>query len=134
MFSEWTTISMKPRKKAGPYPRPSHLKPAADQDLATEIAQLAGGADQLAARAEVLSKKGDHRLACHLVDWAFKNSPENVAVKAAVYNVYRARAEAEPSTMAMGIFLSAARDSGVAPQEAAGLVFELQDKRGRQIK
>ena len=113
---------------------PSHLKPAADQDLAAEIAQLAGGADQLAARAEALSKKGDHRLACHLADWAFKNAPNDAAVKTAVYNVYMARAQAELSTMAMGIFLSAARDSGVAPEEAAGLVFEAQDRRGQEVE
>jgi alkyl sulfatase BDS1-like metallo-beta-lactamase superfamily hydrolase len=113
---------------------PSHLKPAADQDLAVEIAKLAGGAEQLAARAEALSKEGEHRLACHLADWAFKNAPENTAVKTAVYNVYMARAQAEPSTMAMGIFLSAARETGMAPEEAANLVFELQDKRGQEVE
>jgi alkyl sulfatase BDS1-like metallo-beta-lactamase superfamily hydrolase len=113
---------------------PSHLKPAADQDLAVEIAQLAGGADQLATRAEALSKKGDHRLACHLADWAFKTAPEDTMVKTVLYNVYMARAQAEPSTMAMGIFLSAARESGLAPEEAANLVFELQDKRGQETE
>ena len=113
---------------------PSHLKPAADRELALEITRLAGGADQLAARAEALSKKGDHRLACHLVDWAFKTAPQDDGVKAAVYNVYMARAEAEPSTMAMGIYLSAARESGAAPEQAANLVFDLQDKRGRNMQ
>ena len=113
---------------------PSHLKPAADHDLATEIAHLAGGADRLAVRAEALSEKGNHRLACHLVDWASKTAPDNAAVNTAVYNVYMARAQAEPSTMAMGIFLAAARESGVAPEEAAGLVFEAQDKRGLDFK
>lgn len=112
---------------------PSHLKPAADKDLALEVARLAGGAEQLAARAEALSKKGDHRLACHLVDWAFKSAPDDAGVKAAVCEVYMARAQAEPSTMAMGIFLSAARESGVAPEEAANLVFDAQDKRGQNM-
>jgi alkyl sulfatase BDS1-like metallo-beta-lactamase superfamily hydrolase len=109
------------------------LKPAADKDLAMEIVRLAGGADRLAARAEALSKKGEHRLACHLVDWSFKVAPDDAGVKAAVYNVYMARAEAEPSTMAMGIFLSAARESGVETEAAANLVFDLQDKRGSAV-
>jgi alkyl sulfatase BDS1-like metallo-beta-lactamase superfamily hydrolase len=113
---------------------PSHLKPAADQDLAVEIAKLAGGAEQLAARAEALSKKGNHRLACHLADWSFMNAPEDTAVKTAFYNVYMARAQAEPSTMAMGIFLSAARETGMASEEAENLVFELQDKRGQEAE
>ena len=113
---------------------PSNLKPAADKDLATEIAQLAGGADRLAARAEALAKKGDHRLACHLIDWAFKIAPDDAGVKAAVYDVYMARAQAEPSTMAMGIFLCAARKSGVETEAAANLVFDLQDKRGQDSK
>jgi alkyl sulfatase BDS1-like metallo-beta-lactamase superfamily hydrolase len=113
---------------------PSHLKPAADQDLATEIARLAGGADKLAARAEALTKKGDHRLACHLVDWSLRIAPDDAGVKAAAYNVYMARAQAEPSTMAMGIFLSAARESGVEMEAASNLVFDLQDKRGQEIE
>ena len=88
----------------------------------------------MAARAEELSEKCAHRLACHLADWAFKTAPEDPTVKEAVYNVYMARAQAEPSTMAMGIFLSAARETGMAPEEAAGLVFELQDNRGSDLK
>jgi len=112
---------------------PSHLKPASDKSLGTEIAKLAGGVHKLAARAEDLSDEGDHRLACHLVDWAFKAAPDDDRVKAAVNNVYMARAQAESSTMAMGIFLSAARESGVGPEEEAGFVFDLQDKRGRDV-
>jgi alkyl sulfatase BDS1-like metallo-beta-lactamase superfamily hydrolase len=96
-----------------------------------EIARLAGGADRLAARAEALSKKRDHRLACRLVDWSIKIAPDDAGVKAAAYNVYMARAQAEPSTMAMGTFLAAARESGVEIEAAANLVFDLQDKRGR---
>ena len=43
-------------------------------------------------------------------------------------------AQAEPSTMAMGIYLAAAQDSGVAPEEAASLIFDLQDKRGQGME
>jgi alkyl sulfatase BDS1-like metallo-beta-lactamase superfamily hydrolase len=112
---------------------PSHLKPASEADLGMEIARLAGGADKLAARAESLSQKGDHRLACHLVDWAFRAAPDDDSVKAAVNSVYRARAQAEPSTMAMGIFLSAARESGIEAESPTDLVFKLQNERGSDI-
>ena len=38
--------------------------------LAAELADLAGGADRLAARAQELSEAGDHRMACQLVELA----------------------------------------------------------------
>jgi len=112
---------------------PSHLKPASDTSLGAEITQLAGGAQKLAARAEELSQKGDHRLACHLVDWAFIGSPDDDTVKSAVNKVYTARAQTESSTMAMGIFLSAARNSGVGPEAEAGFVFDRQAKGSHEI-
>jgi alkyl sulfatase BDS1-like metallo-beta-lactamase superfamily hydrolase len=110
---------------------PSHLKPASDKSLGAEIAHMAGGAQQLAARALELSQKGNHALACHLVDWAFIDSPDDDNVKSAVNTVYTARAQTESSTMAMGIFLSAAQKSGVHSETEAGFVFDLQDNRGR---
>ncbi|MDZ7734447.1 MAG: alkyl sulfatase dimerization domain-containing protein [Acidimicrobiia bacterium] len=47
---------------------PSHLKPASDAALASEVAALCGGAETLARRAAELSEAGDDRLACHLVE------------------------------------------------------------------
>ena len=88
---------------------PSHLKPAPEKALGEEIARLAGGADRLAARADELAAAGEFRLAGHLADWAGLAAPEDPAVRQTVRRVYTARAEAEKSTMAIGIFMSAAR-------------------------
>ena len=57
---------------------PSRLKPAPDAALATELAELAGGADALIDRAMQLCDDGDLRLACHLADlagWAAPDGP-----------------------------------------------------------
>lgn len=97
---------------------PSHLKPASERDQATEIARLAGGAEVLAARAEECLSAGDLRLACHLVDWAHMASPEDPGIGEIGARVYMARAEVESSTMAIGIYSSAARELG---GDAAGL-------------
>ena len=49
---------------------PAHLKPPTASSLAHEVADLAGGADALAARAQQVSEAGDHRLACQLIELA----------------------------------------------------------------
>ncbi len=41
--------------------------------------------------------RGDFRLACHLVDWAFMASPDDPEVRRIGAEVYAARAEAESS-------------------------------------
>jgi len=87
---------------------PSHLKPAPEKELGKEIAMLAGGADKLAKRAIELSGKGNHRLACHLADWAKMAGPESAMVRDTVKKVYTSRAMEETSTMARGIYMSAA--------------------------
>jgi glyoxylase-like metal-dependent hydrolase (beta-lactamase superfamily II) len=90
---------------------PSRLKPSPDAVLATEIADLAGGAGVLADRASVLSDAGDHRLACHLADLAGWAAPADSAIHAQRAAIYRARRAAETSLMAKGIFAGAARES-----------------------
>jgi len=114
---------------------PSHLKPAPEQSLAEEIARLAGGADKLVARAEKLAGDGRFRLAGHLADWAYLAAQDDPAIRKASGRVYAARAEAEPSTMAMGVFLATARemegkDDEAAPKNAS--VFIAQDRRGQK--
>jgi alkyl sulfatase BDS1-like metallo-beta-lactamase superfamily hydrolase len=112
---------------------PSHLKPAPEQAQAEEIARLAGGAERLAARAEELATQGDLRLACHLADWARLAAPENAEVARVVQGVYEARAEAEPSTMAMGIYRTAAQDAGASTAEdLTGGVLQAQTRRGKK--
>jgi alkyl sulfatase BDS1-like metallo-beta-lactamase superfamily hydrolase len=88
--------------------RPSELKPASRDKLASEIANLCGGATKLAERALALSSAGDHRLACHLADYALEAAPSDTSVRDMVASVYDKRAERETSLMAINIFNSAA--------------------------
>ena len=89
----------------------SRLKPSPDAVLATELADLAGGAGVLIERATALSEAGDHRLACHLADLAGWAAPDDPGVHAARAQVYRVRRAAESSLMAKGVFAGAARES-----------------------
>jgi alkyl sulfatase BDS1-like metallo-beta-lactamase superfamily hydrolase len=92
---------------------PAHLKPPREAELARELAQLAGGAPALAARAQVLADAGDHALACELAELAQLAAPEDDAVGAVRAAVYESRAKTERSLMARGVYASAAqRPSG----------------------
>jgi alkyl sulfatase BDS1-like metallo-beta-lactamase superfamily hydrolase len=112
---------------------PSQLKPAPEKAQAQEIAHLAGGADKLAARAKEALKKGDLRMACHLVDWAYLASPASKKINEAAEKIYNARAEAESSTMAIGIFRAAAREMGQENRAKMpdGKVIQTQTERGK---
>jgi glyoxylase-like metal-dependent hydrolase (beta-lactamase superfamily II) len=90
---------------------PSRLKPSPDAVLAAELADLAGGADRLAARAAELAAENDFRLASHLADLAAWAAPDDAAVHGVRADVYRARRAAETSLMAKGIFAGAMRES-----------------------
>jgi alkyl sulfatase BDS1-like metallo-beta-lactamase superfamily hydrolase len=90
---------------------PANVKPAPDADVAEEVAALAGGAAGLAARATELSSAGDHRLACHLAEWAALAAPDDRGVHEARAAVYRARRHDELSLMSKGIFGTAAAES-----------------------
>ncbi len=89
---------------------PALLKPPPAAALATELADLAGGPERLAARAQELSEAGDHRLACQLVELAARagQDPGLWHLRA---DLYRARALTETSLMARGVFNEAARAS-----------------------
>lgn len=88
--------------------RPSELKPAPRDAVATELAGLAGGPRVLAERARELAEEGDLRLAAHLADYALEASPDDKDVQLAVIDVYERRSAAESSLMASNIFASAA--------------------------
>jgi alkyl sulfatase BDS1-like metallo-beta-lactamase superfamily hydrolase len=90
---------------------PANVKPAPEGDVAAEVAALAGGAAALAARARELSASGDHRLACHLAEWAALAAPDDREVHEARAEVYRARRAGELSLMSKGIFGTAAEES-----------------------
>ncbi len=113
---------------------PSRLKPAPEAAVAGELAGLAGGADKLAARAERLAAGGDLRLACHLADWAHLAAPDDPAVSQAAQRVYQARMRTETSTMALGVFLEAARSLGAEFEDAnlaRGRLIMAQAHQGR---
>jgi alkyl sulfatase BDS1-like metallo-beta-lactamase superfamily hydrolase len=96
---------------------PSHLKPAREIDQAKEIANLVGGAKKLAERASELMNKGEIRLACHLAEWAWLDSPNDREICEIASNVFLSRAQLENSTMAIGIYLSAVRKMGGNPDK-----------------
>jgi hypothetical protein len=56
-------------------------------------------------------------IACHLADWAALAAPADKSVHEARSRIYAARTEKSTSTMAIGVFGSAARESA----EKAGL-------------
>jgi alkyl sulfatase BDS1-like metallo-beta-lactamase superfamily hydrolase len=93
---------------------PATLKPASERRLAAELADLAGGAARLAARAEQLLDEGTpegERLSAHLVEMAWLAAPDDAAIARARQRVFTVRAERATSTMARGIFQWAARES-----------------------
>lgn len=103
---------------------PSNLKPATEGERAREVVALAGGVANVITRATEQLAAGEIVLACHLADWAVAAAPEDKSAHAARMRIYAARAEREESTMAHGIFRSAAIESG----EKAGLDAP-EDKR-----
>ncbi|WP_210570312.1 alkyl sulfatase dimerization domain-containing protein [Streptomyces sp. GESEQ-4] len=100
------------RQFAGWYDgNPAHLKPAPDEELASELAALSGGAQVLADRALELAHAGSHRLACHLAQLAGDAAPDDTAVHTNRAEVYALRAAQERSTMSTGIFSWAEAES-----------------------
>lgn len=93
---------------------PAHLKPPPAAALAVELADLAGGAAALAARAQERSEAGDDRLACQLIELAARAS-EDPAIWRLRSSIYLVRAEHETSLMAKGVFTEAAREVTVSP-------------------
>ncbi len=93
---------------------PARLKPAPDAVLAAEVAALAGGPQALADRAAALAAAGgdtDLRLAAHLAEMAAQAAPADAAIHRVRAEVFAARAEAETSLMARGVFRWAEAES-----------------------
>lgn len=87
---------------------PAHLHPPRDRDLASELADLAGGAKALAERASAVADRGDLRLAGALAEFAREADPDDVTVSEIHSDVYARRADASTSTMAGGVYRWAA--------------------------
>ncbi len=90
---------------------PSRLKPAADEVLAGELAEMAGGAHRMIERASAIAESGDFRLACHLADIAGSAAPDDRGIHRQRAVIYRNRRKQETSLMSKGIFAGAARES-----------------------
>jgi len=97
---------------------PATLKPAEDEALARELADLAGGPAVLADRAVALVGSDQDagtedalRLAGHLAEMAWLAAPGDPGIASARRLVFTRRAEAATSTMARGVFTWAARES-----------------------
>jgi alkyl sulfatase BDS1-like metallo-beta-lactamase superfamily hydrolase len=108
---------------------PANLKPASESEKALEIAHLAGGAEKLAQRAGELMLEGNPRLACHFAEWAVLSEPQNKSIREIAARIFETRAYSETSTMAIGIYLTAARQLGgkLSKKEPTGIIFELQE-------
>ena len=98
----------------------SRLKPSPDAQLASALAELAGGAEVLLRRAEQAASDGDVRLACHFADLAGWAAPDDPTIHAGRAAIYLQRRKVEPSLMSKGIFAAAARESQLVVDSATG--------------
>jgi len=87
---------------------PAHLHPPRERDLASELADLAGGADALARRASEVADRGDLRLAGALAELAREADPDDASVAEIHADVFTRRSESASSTMAKGVYRWAA--------------------------
>lgn len=77
----------------------AHLKPARTAEIATELAELAGGARKLAEWAARLSEEGKSRLAVQLAEFAGTAAPDDPAIHAIRARVLQTAIEGESSLM-----------------------------------
>lgn len=98
---------------------PAMLRPAAEEELAAEIATLVGGARKLADRARRLANAGNLRTATHLVELAALADGDDPAILETRAAVYERRALDESSLMARNIFMNAADESRTRRAELA---------------
>ncbi|MEE9253908.1 MAG: alkyl sulfatase dimerization domain-containing protein, partial [Pseudomonadales bacterium] len=95
------------------------MLPAAKADQGKEWIALAGGVENVLARATALSSAGSDPLACHLVEMAYHAEPDNADVHRVRTEVYRANSESQTSSMARNILNHAALASGQGKRDLA---------------
>ena len=83
---------------------------------------LAGGLEPVLARARELADDGDHRLACHLVEFAVLSEPGSAEAHEVRAEVYAARSDEQVSSMARNILGHAAISSEEGRIDLAGHV------------
>ena len=81
---------------------------------------LAGGLEAVLARARELAAAGDHRLACHLVEFAVLFDPASAEAHEVRAEVYAERSAQQVSSMARNILGHAAHASRVGKRDLAG--------------
>lgn len=97
------------------------LLPAPGEEIAAEVVELAGGTDELVARARELAET-NLVLACHLAEWAYLASPDDPDARACVVDVFTRRADADPSLMSKGVYMRLVRtaDGSYEPESEGG--------------
>ena len=99
---------------------PDNLLPAPRRQQACEWVGLAGGLEAVLARSRALADAGDHRMACHLIEFAVIAEPASVEAHALRREVYAARAATYQSSMARNILNHAAESSARGQRDLAG--------------
>ncbi len=97
-----------------------NLLPAPRAQQAREWVALAGGLERVLARARELAAAGDHRLACHLVEFAVLYEPGSAEAHEVRAEVYAARSGEQISSMARNILGHAAHASRAGRRDLAG--------------
>jgi alkyl sulfatase BDS1-like metallo-beta-lactamase superfamily hydrolase len=98
---------------------PDNLLPAPRQQQATEWIRLAGGLGAVLDRARTLADAGDHRMACHLVEFAVLAEPASREAHETRAAVYAARSAQQDSSMARNILNHAAHASRAGKRDLA---------------
>ncbi|HVA73598.1 MAG TPA: alkyl sulfatase dimerization domain-containing protein [Acidimicrobiales bacterium] len=99
---------------------PDNLLPAPRAEQAREWVGLAGGLEAVLTRAADLAAAGNHRLSCHLVEFAVLADPASAEAHKVRSDVYAARAKTYESSMARNILDHAARSSERMRRDLAG--------------
>ena len=99
---------------------PDNLLPAPRAEQAREWVAMAGGIDNVLARAAALQAEGNLRLACHVVEFAVLAEPKSKAAHDLRRDVYAARAKGETSSMSRNILNHAALASDQGKRDLAG--------------
>jgi alkyl sulfatase BDS1-like metallo-beta-lactamase superfamily hydrolase len=99
---------------------PDNLLPAPRAEQAREWVSLAGGLDNVLARASALKVEGNLRLACHIVEFAVLAEPSSREAHAVRADVYAARSKLEESSMSRNILNHAALASAQGKRDLAG--------------
>lgn len=99
---------------------PDNLLPAPRSDQAAMWVELAGGLDNVLAKAAQLRDAGELRLACHAAEFAVMAEPDSTEAHQLRTEIYRARSAEQMSSMARNILGHAAMASESNKRDRAG--------------